>query len=210
MQTLFGWNGVFMDNLEASRKKFTDQGTIPANYPNDESYQVAVEGFLSFLRNNYFQPTDRLLSGNIVSVNNDNVWSDYLQYLDAAMIESFATTWSDGYLSPIDWERQMSLIEAALEKGKTLILVAQGDQANTDIQRFAFASYLLITNGQAIFRYSNSNSYREVWIYNDYSINLGTPLGLRKSEGWSWRRYFTNGDVIVNPWTHSAEISVKP
>jgi hypothetical protein len=210
MHDKFGWNGVFMDNLEASRKKFTDQGIIPANYPNDASYQIAVEGFLAFLRNNYFQPSGHPMSGNIVSVDDNNVWLNYLQYLDAVMIESFATSWSDGYQFPIEWERQMSIIEAALEKGKTLILVAQGDQADTDLQRFAYASYLLIANGNAIFRYSNSDFYREVWIYDDYTLDLGTPLGQRKHQGLSWRRDFTHGYVSVNPWTHSAQISVKP
>lgn len=210
MQEQFGWKGVFIDNLEASRNKFTGEGIIPAKYPDDTSYQIAVEGFLAFLRNNYFQPDGRPMSGNIVSVNNDEVWFKYLQYLDAAMIESFATSWSDSYRFPIDWESQMSLIEAALQNGKTMILVAQGNRADSDLQRFAYASYLLIANGKAIFRYSNSDSYREVWLYNDYTLDLGIPLGPRKFQRLSWRRDFTRGYVIVNPWAHSAQISVKP
>ncbi len=210
MHEQFGWNDVFIDNLEASRRKFTDQGIIPANYPTDASYQIAVEGFLAFLRKNYFQPSGRPMSGNIVSVNDDNIWLNYLQYLDAAMIESFATSWSEGYRSPLDWERQMSLIESALEKGKTMILVAQGEQTDTDLQQFAFSSYLLIANGNAIFRYSNSDSYREVWIYDDYKLDLGIPLGPRKLQGLIWRRDFTHGYVSVNPWTHSSQIVAKP
>jgi hypothetical protein len=210
MQEKFGWNGVFIDNLEGSREKFTNQGFIPVNYPTDASYEIAVEGFLNFLRNNYFQPNGQPMSGNIVSVNNEIVWFNYLQYLDGAMIESFATSWSEGYRSPIDWVRQMSMIETALDEGKTMILVSQGEQADTDLQQFAFASYLLITNGNAIFRYSNSDSYGTVWLYDDYTFNLGTPLGARRLLGLSWRRDFTHGYVSVNPWTHSSRIVVNP
>ncbi len=210
MQEQFGWNGVFIDNLEASLAKFADQGVIPARYPSDASYQAAVEGFLAFLRNNYFQPAGRPMSGNIVSVNSDAVWLDYLQYLDAALVELFATSWTEGYRSPVDWERQMSLVELALGQGKTLILVAQGNQADNELQQFAFASYLLIANGNAMFRYSNSDSYRETWLYSNYGVDLGAPLGPRKFEGLSWRRDFTHGYVSVNPWLHSAQIMVKP
>ncbi len=91
-----------------------------------------------------------------------------------------------------------------------MILVSRGNQSNTDLQQFAFASYLLIANGNAVFRYTDPDSYGEPWIYSDYQVDLGNPLGNRYRSNLSWRRDFARGYVIVNPWTHSAQIMVTP
>jgi hypothetical protein len=93
--------------------------------------------------------------------------------------------------------------------GKSIILVSQGTRDDTTLQRFAFASYLLINQGNAFFRYANSSKYREVWLYEDYGIDLGVPLGARYLDGQVWRRVFSNGTVMVNPETHEVEINVK-
>jgi hypothetical protein len=68
---------------------------------------------------------------------------------------------------------------------------------------------LLINNGQAFFRYAEGSKYREVWLYDNYSYNLGEPLGPRYKDGDAWKRDFTNGSVMVNPKTHEVEISLK-
>jgi hypothetical protein len=101
----------------------------------------------------------------------------------------------------------MSLAEKTQNQGKHIILVAPGTEADTNRQNFAFASYLLISNGKAAFRYSNETSYRQVWLYNNYRVDLGTPLGARYQSGSSWRRDFTQGYVIVDPVNHTATIS---
>ena len=92
-----------------------------------------------------------------------------------------------------------------------LILVSQGTQTDiTTRQQFAFASYLLITNGNAAFRYTNSDNYRYAWLYDNYSIDLGAALSSRYRQGLSWRRHFTNGFVLVNPITHKSQITINP
>ncbi len=88
--------------------------------------------------------------------------------------------------------------------------MAQGDQADTNRQNFAFASYLLISNGKVAFRYGNDSAYSQVWLYNNYSAQLGSPLGARYQTGTTWRRDFTNGYVIVDPTNHTATISTTP
>jgi hypothetical protein len=128
LQETYGWDHIFLDNVEGSRIKMVGKNGSLANYPDDESYQKAVEGFLSYIRTNYFEPSNKSIYANIVSIAEDHVWDRYLQYVDGAMIESFATDWSDGYRSKDEWEQQMNLAEKALKQGKTLILVAQGDQ----------------------------------------------------------------------------------
>ena len=124
-------------------------------------------------------------------------------------VESFATDWSDGFREHDDWEQQLELAESVLSQGKTVILVSQGDKNDLDRQKFAFASYLLVANGDAVFRYANSDSYREVWLYDNYKLDLGTPLGKRYQSDGAWRRDFTNGYVTVDPKDHTAEIVVN-
>jgi hypothetical protein len=210
LQETYGWDNVFLDNVEASRRKMTDNGADLANYPNDNSFQTAVEGFLETIRQNYFQPRGKQMYGNIVAVDDDKVWGRYLQYLDGAMIESFATDWSNGYQSHEDWKQQMDEAESALAQGKTMILVAQGAQDDQELQNFAYVSYLLINNGNAIFRYTNSDSYREVWLYDNYELNIGTPKGNRYMDKGNWRRDFSNGYVTLDPQKHTAHIVVNP
>jgi hypothetical protein len=209
MQETNGWNDVFLDNVEASRRKMADDGVAPVKYPDDKSFQTAVEGFLGVIRQNYFQPQGRKMYGNIVAVDDDQVWGRYLQSLDGAMIESFATDWSNGYQKHDDWEQQMEETESALALGKTMILVAQGSQDDEKLQNFAYASYLLVNNGNAVFRYTNSDSYREAWLYDNYNLDLGTPTGKRYQDKGGWRRDFSRGYVTVDPQKHTAEIVVN-
>jgi putative glycosyl hydrolase-like family 15 (GHL15) protein len=209
MQETYGWDNLFLDNVEASRAKMVEDDTIPVKYPDDKSYQDAVYGFLTYIRENYFQPQGKRMYGNIVSVDKDPVRERYIQQLDGVMIESFATDWSDGFREHDDWEQQLELAESVLSQGKTAILVSQGDENELDRQNFAFASYLLVADGNAVFRYANSDSYREVWLYDNYKLDLGTPLGKRYKSNDDWRRDFTNGSVAVDPKNHTAEIVVN-
>ena len=46
MEKELGWDGVFLDNVEASLSKMKERGNTPATYPDDPGYRSAVEGFL--------------------------------------------------------------------------------------------------------------------------------------------------------------------
>ena len=85
------------------------------------------------------------------------------------------------------------IAEKTQASGKYVILVAPGNRSDVNRETFAFASYLLISNGRAAFRYSTDDQYREVWYYDNYKINLGTARGSRYKVGTAWRRDFTNG-----------------
>ncbi len=209
MQTKFGWEGVFIDNAEGSLIKFLREGAIPRNYQNNSSYQIAVDGFLTYLRQQYFEPRRQPMYANIVSTENDIVWQRYSKNLDGIMVEAFAVDWSTGYRSTKSWEAQMALVEGALSQGKKLILVSQGDRLDEKRQLFAYASYLLVTNGNAMFRYANADSYNQIWLYDNYLIDLGVPLNPRYKYGLSWRRNFENGHVIVNPVTHTGKVVIN-
>lgn len=210
MQQKFGWRGVFLDNVEATLGKHRRAGRVLQKYRTDAEFQAAVRGFLKYLYTNYFKPQGRPLFANIIYLSNMNinVWFSYLQYLDGAMQEGWAVDWDSGYLKETGWTNHLILAERTQALGKYAILVSQGKQSATSRQQFAFASYLLIADGKASFRYGNDQAYDEVWLYPNYSLKLGTPIGARYQVGDLWRRDFSNGYVTVNPLAHTAEIVV--
>ncbi|MEW6716763.1 MAG: putative glycoside hydrolase [Chloroflexota bacterium] len=201
-QETLGWDGVFLDNVEASMSKHSRREVTLANYPDDASFQAAVEGFLSYIYTSYFRPRGRPLLANIISLREPSVWFRYLQYLDGAMVEAWAVDWSDGYLTPEEWEEQLRLAEETQALGKEIVLVSQGDPNDIQRQQFAFACYLLVTAGRASFRYSLADHHREIWLYPVYDIDFGEPLGWRYPSGDVWKRDFTNGSVTVDPVSH--------
>lgn len=205
-----GWDGVFLDNVEASLSKRESRGALPQKYPDDASYQAAVKGFLEYIYTAYFQPQNRPLFANIIALSNADIWFEYLPYLDGAMEEAFAVSWDD-YKSTQSWEADMNRAEQTQALGKRMVLVAQGTRDDTGREQFAYASYLLITNpGTAAFRYTNDEAYGETWLYSNYLLDLGKPLGQRYYKGGAWRRDFANGTVTVYPDDHTATITATP
>lgn len=205
-----GWSGLFLDNVEASLSEIQRDGLTPAKYPDNAGYQAAVRGFLQYLSQNYSQPYNRPVIGNIIARQDDATWYSYNQYMSGAMQERWSVAWSStDYLSENKWKSDMALAEQTQSQGKYIILVAPGNKTDANRQNFAFASYLLISNGMAAFRYADEDAYGEVWLYNNYSVDLGTPLGARYQNGTSWRRDFTRGFVVVDPVKRTAIISTS-
>jgi hypothetical protein len=203
------WGGVFLDNVEVTSVERENDNKMPAAYPDEASYQAAVQGFLEYLHTNYFNTPNHLMFANLAARRDDSEFTKYLTYLDGVMHEGWAIDWPNGYRSAEDWEKQMTLAEDTQAMGKFIILVSQGKQGDQELQKFAFASYLLVNQGRAAFRYANSSNYHEAWLYDDYNLNLGKALGSRYRDGGAWRRDFTNGFVMVNPETHQVEIKVE-
>jgi len=210
MQTLYGWNGVFLDNVEASQDKIMRLGIAGLkDYPDDATYSTAVEDFLRYLYTDYFLPEGRPLYANVIETQDTHTWLRYLAYLDGAMEEAWGIGWPDNYLEPRDWLNQLQRAEQIQSLGKHVILVSQGEQFDLQRQQFAFASYQLINNGRASFRYSNyDDGYEQVWLYDTYEVNLGEPRGSRQCllDVLCWRR-FQKGWILVLPTTHEAIVN---
>ncbi len=205
-----GWHGVFLDNVRGSLDHIRLLDQTLAKYPTDESYVNATANFLQFLDEAYFQPHDIPLYANLRSMpTNDahQTWLRYLTYLDGAMDEYWAIDWGPGYLAPADWEYSLETATLTQQEGDEFIAVSHGEANETDRQRFAFASFLLITDGTSSFRYADGN-YREVLLYNNYLLDLGQPLGSRYQVGEMWHREFERGYVVVNPTLNLAKIVV--
>jgi hypothetical protein len=204
-----GWDGIFLDNVEASLVKRRRLGSLPAAYPDDASYQRAAAGFLDYIHENYFGPQGYPLLANVIELKDTAAWFLFLQHVDGAMQERFAVDWNGQYLDPLDWETDLARAEAAQALGKRVILVAQGDKDNVLRQQFAFASYLLVADGQAAFRYTNSRHYDQAWLYPEDGLDLGAPLGNRYHAGSVWKRDFVKGSVMVDPAAHQATIILR-
>jgi hypothetical protein len=209
-QEQFGWKGIFLDNVEASLAKRAKHGTLPAKYPTDAKYQAAIRGFLKYVYTGYFKPKNRPMVANVVAIRSFTAWFSYLQFLDGAMNEGWGVDWHTGYYDETDWLSNLAMAEKTQDLGKYGIFVSQGQQSDNNRQDFAFASYLLIANGNAAFRYANYNAYDEAWMYPNYSLDLGAPLGPRFKAGNVWQRNFANGTVTVDPAKHTATIETTP
>ncbi|MGZ9222586.1 MAG: putative glycoside hydrolase, partial [Anaerolineales bacterium] len=211
LQENYGWEGVFIDNAFASLGQFRSLGTLPQKYSSDQAYREAVLGFLKYLRESYFQPQGRRMFANVASTQDyAGVWREFLDPLDGLMVENFAAGWLGRTKSRAEWEEQMEALEEAHRRGKTTILVAQGEQDDLNRQKFSFASYLLIANDYGFFRYAKSGVYSQMWLYDNYRVDLGQPLSTRYRQGDAWRRDFVKGSVIVNPGTLQAELVLQP
>ncbi len=202
LQIRYGWNGVFLDNVEASLSEHILEGKLPAKYPTDKSMQLAVEGFLSYLQKQGIGP----LYANIIALRDRNIWLSYLNYLDGAMLENFAVDWKGGDLSYSEWVEEQNMMLSSQYMKKELILVSQGEREDFQRQQFAYASYLLVNEGLAYFRYAlNHYAYDEVWWYENYDFDFGAALDPAYNEGRVWIRDFDNGQVRVYPDDVKAE-----
>lgn len=209
-QKQLGWDGLFLDNIEASLGKRDQLGARPAKYSTDEVYTAAVASFLSRVYDEYKAATGLPVYANVVNYRNfDNV-RFFTPWLDGIMLEAFATDWNNRHYSQADWEEQMAFVEEMQAAGKTMILVAQGQEWDQDRQRYALASYLLINNGNASFRYAHHSDYSTAWLYDNYSLALGLPEGPRsRTADGQWVRQFQHGYVVVNPTTQQADIILQ-
>ena len=151
---------------------------------------------------------NRTVYVNIVASRSTSIWPQYLQYVDGAMLENFAVDWKTA-LSIDEWQEQIEMIQYAQTQGKRMILVAQGERTDLQRQEFAFASYLLVADGQTVFRYAHHSAYREIWWYKTYQLDLGAPLGPVYKDGNTWKRTFENGLVTVNLARLTASIRIN-
>lgn len=203
------WGGIFLDNVEVSLARLESRGQFPIRYSSDQEYRDAIAGFLQFMRDGYFDAHKRFIFANLISAYTEKERLNYIDLLDGVMHEGWAVSKSKGYYSSNTWESQMEIAEQVQQANRSIILVSQGNKDDLQKEKFTFASYLLINQGRAIFRYANSDHYNEIWWYENYTIDLGQPIGMRYKVGGRWYRDFANGRVMVDPGTQEVEFIIK-
>jgi len=201
-----GWDGVFLDNLDASQRRHTRQGVTLANYASDTEFRQAFQGFLMYIVSSYFEPAGRPVYANVTEFPDYEAVNDFTPYLDGMMNEAWAVGWNENWRSVEEWEADLQAAQELQAAGKHLILVSQGMPNNLQRQSFAYGSYLLIANDHASFRYAHSSIYNTTSLYPNYQINLGQPLGERYPVGRGWQRDFSHGQVFVDPYELTAVI----
>jgi hypothetical protein len=206
------YTGVFLDNLDLahtrgqSREPNSD-GTVE-EYSSVGAFQASIESYLTTVQ--AALPDGLTLWANMTEGQSTaDDWDPYLPYLDGVMDEAFAAGWN-GFNDPTAWLAQVQRMERVLAQGKSFLGVAQGSQANTQMQRFGLASYMLAAADNAYFRYSNSDHYYDAWWYSNYAIKLGAPLGARyQNSSGLWERDFACGSVTVNTSTDVGTITTN-
>jgi hypothetical protein len=201
-----GWDGVFIDNLNTRFTAHASNDDIVLENYTLETYRDAVTGFLQYVYQSYFQPNNKKFMANLsVHWGDTSVFDRYSQYLDGAMDEFWAYPRS-GWYSVKSWEDRLKRMGAAVQRGETAILVSQGKKKDQARVQFGLASYLLIAEDNASFRYTRDNRYEMLWNYDNYSLKLGEPLGTYQRSGNTWTRNFANGKVTVNPENQTSSI----
>ena len=208
-QTVFGWDGLFLDNLDASANRFSSKGVNIEHYPDDASYVSASVEFLRKLNETYIQPTGIEVYANITYLDfPTTIWREYLNYLDGFMLEDWAVNWSDGYQKPNEWLAKLEMVDESIKMGKKVFLVSQGNEADEAHLTFAYASYLLVARENVYFRYTDALAYNEIWDFDLFSKDLGSPTCDFYVKDNIYIREFTNGRVVVDPKSEVATITI--
>ena len=211
-----GWHGgIFLDNVELSLKKRIRFGATPAAYGTDDAYFTAVSGMLKTLYFNWTKWANLPVIPNTIEATFGDLAKPATvgEWTSGWLEEGFATSWrSDTWRTQADWEWQLAKIDQAVVAGDRTLLFAQGPRDDSDRQRFALASYLLVSSaGRTFFRYVDYTAgYKADWWYSNYTSALGAPTSGRYRVGaTTWRRDFAHGSVTVDPTAHTASITVS-
>ncbi len=198
-----GYDGIFLDNLDINiaKNRWTNWDGSVQEYPGHENdatpYKNAVRDFLARIKGEIGKP---VWANMIASDHSGSDWDVFLPFLDGGMNEAFAVGYPPAYRRQSDWEGDATQAESAQAQGKGFLAVSQGTQEDVERMRFSLATWFLIDQGNAHFRYASSKTYRELWDYPELHVDLGEPLGPRYKEGDTvWRRDFSCGTVRVDP-----------
>ena len=212
----WGYNGLWLDNLDLDRTRSltaekNSDGTLK-EYASDAAWREAVAGWLAGFRpqiGSGYPVWANLVGGGFDATS----WDPYAPYLDGAMDESFSVSWLDGWRTPEQWQGQIERAQRWLGMGKALLAVGQGPQDNTARLDFTLASYMLVANDKAFFRYTRFDSYyQSLWLYPDFDTarSLGAPLAAsHQTSTGVWRRDFAHGYVEVNVSEHTGRLVVN-
>jgi len=211
----WAYDGIWLDNVDLDLSRalsgVTNSDGGVKEYGTQEQWQQAVEGWLAGLRaavGDNYPVWANLVGGGLGATS----WDPYAPYLDGAMDESFAVNWIDKWRTPEQWQGQEQRAQRWLNMGKGLVMVGQGPRDDTNRLDFTLASYMLVANDTAYFRYTRFDTYYEqLWLYPEYDTAraLGTPLGTCQATAPGvWRRNFTHGYVEVDPNRHTGKLVI--
>ncbi|MDD5289851.1 MAG: putative glycoside hydrolase [Patescibacteria group bacterium] len=208
------WDGVFFDNALESIKD-TNNGNVDINNDGiiDEKTFADSEwknGVMTMLKE-----TRRLLGpSKIIMVNSSSYAHDFI---NGRLYETWPHAWLGGWAGSMrDYANLGKEIKYSPE---TIVLNPNtnntGNQNDFQKVRFGLGSALM---GGGYFAFDfGTNDHSQLWWYDEYSVNLGRPIGEPKNllnsratqyENGVWRRDFENGIVLVNSTSKSQTVNL--
>lgn len=196
-----GFNGIFIDELNASLVWALPAGVSCPKYPTDTSWQAAVSAFI-----NAVGPA--LRAAGLVTIGNlggtawfPGLWQQWNGPLDGAMEEAW-TDGGDGLAQQLpDWPKKIANVAWSEANGKLTILHSHNTTRAGNA--YGLASMLLVAGGGASYCTANADYTSDEQWYPEYTaaLALGVPIdppnpsplpsGLRA-------RRFAGGVAIVN------------
>lgn len=127
--------------------------------------------------------------------------------IDGGIAEMFVRTATQGvtsYRNEAAWKKDVDMLVDAEARGRRLLAYSKLWVSATTAQRnawhtYAYASFLLGTNGSSYFAFSGKRGEDPTLGYPLWDTSIGRPQGsYEKTDGIYWRT-FTGGKVLVNP-----------
>ena len=206
-----GWDGVFMDDVNPTIKYHATPSRV-AKYPNDRAYAAATTSALETVVPRLRASGGKLVFANIGAwVEYPSAGSDWLRFLDGAMEEKFVkfgNAVGQGYRDEAQWTTQLNALKETQRRGKVFVGISASANDDAAAARYGMATMLLGSEGRAVFALQHSSDYgTETW-FPDYDLDIGTPLGPEREAGGVHRRWFTRGQVLVNPTARAVTVEL--
>jgi hypothetical protein len=195
------WDGVMIDNAILDPVYYLESGETIAKYPTARAYRSQTREFLQRvgrrLRAAGFEVIPNI-GGADATPKLLRTWTRYT----TGFLREYWSRYGTGDGPPFGgwaWDRQMEQMDAVQAKGKAFLAVTYGSETNKRLMQYARASFLLGWGGRRggalLYRTAQAT---DPWA-RPWTIGVGTPDGPRHRVGDVWRRYFSNGVVVVNP-----------
>jgi hypothetical protein len=210
-----GWDGVFVDDTDASIAWHLGNRTIAA-YPSDAAWRTATRSMLAkigpALENGGFLVVPNLYAPWMSSYDALAVWKDWLQFTSGAAQEYY-TKWgttSSGWFAGSDWAFRQSFQAATVDAGKIFLGITYAPSGDTRSMAYARANFLLFdgTGTRSALLFEPSDPEAQDPFAQAWTTDVGSPLGSRYQVGAAWRRDYTDGTVVVNPTSGSVTVSL--
>jgi hypothetical protein len=203
------WDGVFIDDLNPTIR-YHDCVSCVAKYPTDALYGTAMGRFARFV-GRHVRAAGKLAVANIGS------WDGYqhrvdhwLHWLSGAMDEEFVKVGNAprvGYMNETTWREQLHEVRLTQSEHKIFIGITHSSAHDRRAALYGYATELLAGAGNAIFA-MNANYSTTTW-FRPYGYRIGRPSGRYRIDARGvYQRSFTGGQVLVNPTTHPASVSL--
>lgn len=204
-----GWDGVMLDDTNHSADWHL-AGRKLARY-SDAEYRAATRSFLARV-GPPLMGEGFLVLPNVYTAwpSGHDVWRDWLQFTSGA-VQEYWTKWGHGrslHFTGADWTYRREFLRITRDAGKIYLGITYAPADDVRSMRYARANFLLDWDrgpSALVFEPSpgGGDPYSEEW-----TIDVGKPLGPAYRVGNVWRRNFTEGMVLVNPSTEAATVGL--